>query len=44
VPYSLWVNARNNPAILRAWDRFSQFMTVTRKTLYDVESTEDWSS
>jgi hypothetical protein len=33
VPYSLWGNARNNPAILRAWDRFSQVMTVTRKTL-----------
>ena len=37
VPYSLWGNARNNPAILRAWDRFSQSMTVTRKALDGVE-------
>jgi hypothetical protein len=40
VPYSLWGNARNNPAILRAWDRFSQFMTVTRKALDGVEFIE----
>jgi hypothetical protein len=40
VPYSLWGNARNNPAILRAWDRFSQFMTVTRKTFDGVEFIE----
>jgi hypothetical protein len=40
VPYSLWGNARNNPVILRAWDRFSQFMTVTRKTLDGVEFIE----
>jgi hypothetical protein len=37
VPYSLCGNARNNPAILRAWDRFSQFIAVTRKTLDCVE-------
>ncbi len=40
VPYSLWGNTRNNPAILRAWDRFLQFMTVTRKTLDGVEFME----
>ena len=28
---------KNNLAILRAWDRFSQFMTVTRKALDGVE-------
>jgi hypothetical protein len=32
--------ARNNPAILRPWDGFSQFMTMTVKTLEGVEFIE----
>jgi hypothetical protein len=41
----LWgKEARNNPAILRAWDGFSQFMMITLNTLESAEFMKAWSS
>jgi hypothetical protein len=42
---SLWgKEARNNPAILRAWDGFSQFMMITLNTLDGAEFMQALSS
>jgi hypothetical protein len=43
--YSVWgKEVRNNSAILRERDGFSQFMMVTRNTLGGIEFMEAWSS
>jgi hypothetical protein len=43
---SLWgKDPRNSPEIIRAWDGFSQFMTITLNTLEDAEFMEAlWSN